>query len=151
MKVYIGSDHGGFFLKNEIITLLQELQVEIEDVGAFSTEAHDFGPIAKQVAEEVSNNFDSRGILICGTGIGMSIMANKVTGIRAAVVHDVFSAEATRAHNNSNVLCMGERVIGKGLAFKIVETWLSTSFDGGKHERRVNFIHEYEKHKSYLN
>lgn len=144
MKVFIGSDHGGFHLKKEIVSLLNEMQMDYVDTGAFSTDSIDYGPIGKDVADQVSMNQNARGILICGTGIGMSLIANKVVGIRAAVVHDVFSAEATRAHNDSNVLCMGERVIGKGLAALIVKKWLSTPFEGGKHQKRINYIRDYE-------
>lgn len=144
MKIYIGSDHGGFHLKSEMITLLNDLKLDYVDVGAFSIESVDYGPVAKQVADLVATDSNSRGILICGTGIGMSIMANKVTGIRAAVVHDVFSAEATRAHNDSNILCLGERVVGMGVARKVTEVWLNTSFNGGKHKRRIDFIRDYE-------
>jgi ribose 5-phosphate isomerase B len=144
IKIIIGSDHAGFTLKGKIVSLLKDLEIEVEDVGAYSTENTNYGPIAKLVAETVAANEDSKGILICGTGIGMSIMANKVKGIRAAVVHDTFSAEATRAHNNSNILCMGERVIGSGLAIEITKKWIATPFDAGKHAQRIQFIHDYE-------
>lgn len=144
IKIMIGSDHAGFALKEKIISLLKELEVEVQDVGAYSTERTNYGPIAKLVAETVAQNKNIKGILICGTGIGMSIMANKVKGIRAAVVHDTFSAEATRAHNNSNILCMGERVIGSGLAVEITKKWIATPFDAGKHAERIQFIHDYE-------
>lgn len=145
MKVHIGSDHGGFYLKKQIITLLKELKIEFVEYGCYSTNSVDYGPIAMEVAEEVAGEENSRGILICGTGIGMSIMANKVKGVRAALVHDVFSAEATREHNNSNILCMGERVIGKGLAVEIVKKWLNTPFHGGRHRKRIDFIRNYEE------
>lgn len=144
MKIIIGSDHAGFTLKEKIIALLNDLEFEVEDVGAYSTSSANYGPIAKLVAETVANDENSKGILICGTGIGMSIMANKVKGIRAALVHDTFSAEATRAHNNSNILCMGERVIGYGLAVEITKKWLATPFDAGRHGQRIQFIQEYE-------
>lgn len=144
MKIIIGSDHAGFTLKEKIISLLKDLSMEVEDVGAYSTERADYGPIGKLVAEAVAKDENLKGILICGTGIGMSIMANKVKGVRAALVHDTFSAEATRAHNNSNILCMGERVIGSGLAAEITKKWLGTSFDAGKHAERIQFIQEYE-------
>ncbi|WP_078579624.1 ribose 5-phosphate isomerase B [Salipaludibacillus agaradhaerens] len=144
MKIYIGSDHGGFRLKGAITQVLDDLQLSFEDMGTHSTRSTDYGPIGKNVAEKVALSEDAKGILICGTGIGMSIIANKVPGIRAAVVHDVFSAEATRAHNDSNILCLGERVIGQGLAEMIVQTWLQTVFKAGKHERRIDFIKRYE-------
>lgn len=143
-KVIIGSDHAGFTLKGKVISLLKELEIEVEDVGTYSTESANYGPIAQEVAEKVARTENLKGILICGTGIGMSIMANKVKGIRAAVVHDTFSAEATRAHNDSNILCMGERVIGSGLALAITKKWITTPFDAGKHAGRIQFIRDYE-------
>jgi ribose 5-phosphate isomerase B len=143
-KIIIGSDHAGFNLKEKIISVLKELDMEVEDVGAYSIDRVDYGPIAQVVAEKVAANENVKGILICGTGIGMSIMANKVKGIRAALVHDTFSAEATRSHNDSNILCMGERVIGSGLAIAITKKWLATPFDGGKHAQRIQFIRDYE-------
>lgn len=144
MKLLIGCDHGGYHLKNEIISALSDEQVEIEDLGIHEHTSTDYGPIAKHVAESVVASEDALGILVCGTGIGMSIMANKVNGARAAVVHDTFSAEATRSHNDSNILCLGERVIGPGLAIDIVKTWIKTPFAGGRHQRRVAYISNYE-------
>lgn len=144
VKIAISSDHGGNNLRREIINLLAELGVEFVDFGPDSNESVDFPDFAAPVANGVaSGNFD-RGILICGTGIGMSIAANKVKGIRCALVHDVFSAKATREHNDTNILAMGERVIGVGHAREIVATWLSTSFEGGRHERRIEKIMELE-------
>lgn len=144
VKIAISSDHGGNNLRREIINLLAELGVEFVDFGPDSNESVDFPDFAAPVANGVaSGNFD-RGILICGTGIGMSIAANKVKGIRCALVHDVFSAKATREHNDTNILAMGERVIGVGHAREIVTTWLSTSFEGGRHERRIEKIMELE-------
>ena len=144
IKILIGCDHAGFSLKEKIILLLKELAIEVEDVGCYCANSANYGPIAQLVAEKVASDDNLKGILICGTGIGMSIMANKVKGIRAAVVHDTFSAEATRAHNDSNILCMGERVIGSGLAVEITKKWLATPFDAGKHAYRIQFIHDYE-------
>lgn len=144
MKVAISSDHGGNNLRKEIIELLKELNIEFEDFGPETADSVDYPDYAMPVAEGVASGKFDRGILICGTGIGMSIVANKVKGVRCALVHDVFSAKATRCHNNSNVLAMGERVIGPGLAREIVETWLNTDFEGGRHERRVNKIAELE-------
>lgn len=144
MKIVIGSDHAGFTLKEKVITLLKELAIDFEDVGTYSTASANYAPIAQTVAEKVVSDENTKGILICGTGIGMSIMANKVKGIRAAVVHDTFSAEATRAHNDSNILCMGERVIGSGLALAITKMWLATPFDAGKHAHRIQCIQDYE-------
>ncbi len=145
MKIFIGCDHGGMHLKTEIISALTEDGNEIEDLGIYENVSTDYGPIAKHVAESVVTHENTLGILICGTGIGMSIMANKVKGARAAVVHDTFSAQATKAHNNSNILCMGERVIGPGLAIDITRKWISASFEGGRHERRVNYICNFEE------
>lgn len=144
MKIAISSDHGGNNLRNEIMALLDELNISYEDFGPTSSDSVDYPDYAKPVADGVaSGNFD-RGILICGTGIGMSIAANKVKGIRCALVHDVFSAKATRCHNDSNILAMGERVIGPGLAREIVQAWLNTDFEGGRHTRRVEKISELE-------
>ncbi|MFC5589173.1 ribose 5-phosphate isomerase B [Sporosarcina soli] len=144
MKIAIASDHGGNNLRREIVQLLVELGVEYVDFGPDSNESVDYPDFATPVANGVaSGNFD-RGILICGTGIGMSIAANKVKGIRCALVHDVFSAKATRQHNDSNILAMGERVIGPGLAREIVATWLNTTFEGGRHERRIGKLMDLE-------
>ncbi len=145
MKVAIGSDHGGFTLKQEIIKLLQEMNLDYEDVGCHGQNSVDYPDFAIPVAEKVASGECERGIVICGTGIGVSISANKVKGIRCALVHDVFSAKATRQHNDSNVLAMGERVIGPGLAREIAKTWLETEFEGGRHERRINKIAAYEE------
>lgn len=145
MKVAIGSDHGGFTLKQEIKKLLEELNIEYDDVGCHDESSVDYPDFAIPVAEKVANGEADRGIVICGTGIGVSISANKVKGIRCALVHDVFSAKATREHNDSNVLAMGERVIGPGLAREIAKTWLESEYEGGRHERRVNKIKQYEE------
>lgn len=145
MKIAISSDHGGNKLRHEIIQLLVEMNIEYVDFGPNSEDSVDYPDFAEPVATGVSlGNFD-RGILICGTGIGMSIAANKVKGIRCALVHDVFSAKATRQHNDSNVLAMGERVIGPGLAREIVATWLKTPFEGGRHERRIGKLMDLEE------
>lgn len=145
MKIAISSDHGGNNLRKEIISLLTELGIEYTDCGPDSGASVDYPDYAAPVANAVASGQADRGILICGTGIGMSIAANKVKGIRCALVHDVFSAKATREHNNSNILAMGERVIGPGLAREIASTWLNTDFEGGRHERRVEKITELEK------
>lgn len=144
MKVAISSDHGGNNLRREIMTLLDELNISYEDFGPKNSDSVDYPDYAKPVAEGVASGKFDRGILICGTGIGMSIAANKVKGIRCALVHDVFSAKATRNHNDSNILAMGERVIGPGLAREIVKTWLNEEFEGGRHTRRVEKISELE-------
>ncbi|WP_214721697.1 ribose 5-phosphate isomerase B [Exiguobacterium sp. s192] len=144
MKVAIGADHGGFKLKAELTELLQELGIDYTDFGTYSSDSIDYPDVAIPVAEAVANGEFDRGILICGTGIGIGIAANKVKGIRAALVHDTFSAKATRQHNNSNILTMGERVIGPGLARDIAQIWLETEFEGGRHETRVCKISDYE-------
>lgn len=142
MKIVIASDHGGINLKRTIVETLVQKGVDITDFGPDSGESVDYPDYAKPVAEKVADGVFDRGILICGTGIGMSIAANKVKGIRCALVHDSFSAKATRQHNNSNMLAMGERVIGSGLANDIVDIWLNTEYEGGRHERRVCKIEE---------
>lgn len=144
MKIAISSDHGGNNLRREIMELLDELQISYEDFGPQTTDSVDYPDYAKPVAEAVAKGEFNRGILICGTGIGMSIAANKVKGIRCALVHDVFSAKATRCHNDSNIIALGERVIGPGLAREIVQAWLNTDFEGGRHTRRVEKISELE-------
>ena len=144
MLVAIGSDHGGFQLKEEIKKLLAEENIAFEDFGTHSAQSVDYPDIAQTVGEAVVSGQYTRGILICGTGIGISIAANKIKGIRAALCHDVFSAKMTREHNDTNVLAMGERVIGPGLARMIVSTWLATEFVGGRHAARVEKISQLE-------
>lgn len=150
MKIAIGSDHGGYRLKEELKSVLADLDVEIEDVGCDCTDSVDYSDYALPVASKVASGEVERGILICGTGIGMSISANKVPGIRCAVVTDTFSARMSREHNNANVLALGERVTGPGLAADIVKIWLQTAFAGGRHERRVNKIHDIESKQGEL-
>lgn len=140
IKIAIGSDHGGFEYKASIIKALQDKGYDVVDMGTYSPESCDYPIIAKKVARAVAKGDFEKGILVCGTGIGMSMAANKVKGIRAAVCGDTFSARATRAHNNANILCLGQRVVGEGLALDIVDIWLTTKFEGGRHERRVNMI-----------
>ncbi|MCT4778020.1 MULTISPECIES: ribose 5-phosphate isomerase B [Exiguobacterium] len=144
MKIAIGADHGGFNLKKEIVGLLEELGHEYKDFGTHSADSIDYPDVAIPVAEAVAAGEFDRGILICGTGIGIGIAANKVKGIRAALVHDSFSAKATRQHNDSNIMTMGERVIGPGLALDLVATWLDTDFEGGRHSNRVDKMSAYE-------
>ncbi|MBS4178053.1 ribose 5-phosphate isomerase B [Lederbergia citrea] len=144
MKVALASDHGGIHIREEIKHLLEEMKIEYDDFGCDCEDSVDYPDYALPVAEKVAKGEYDRGILICGTGIGMSISANKVKGIRCALVHDVFSAKATRQHNNSNVLAMGERVIGAGLAREIAKTWLETEFEGGRHQTRISKITNYE-------
>lgn len=148
MNVAIGSDHAGFSLKKEVETALKDLGVTYEDFGSFNEDSCDYADFAKPVAQQVANGSYDRGILICGTGIGMSMTANKVNGIRCALVHDCFSAKATRQHNDANILAMGERVVGPGLAKEIVRTWFDTDFEGGRHQRRIDKIMELEERSS---
>jgi len=144
LKVAIASDHGGFELKQEIIKHLVDSGITYEDFGSFTTEAVDYPDYAFTVGTKVVNKEFDRGILICGTGVGISIAANKVKGVRCALVHDVFSAKATRQHNDSNVLAMGGRVIGCELAKMIVSTWLAEDFVGAHHTGRIVKIADYE-------
>jgi ribose 5-phosphate isomerase B len=140
MKLAIGCDHGGFQLKEAIKKHLLEKKIEVEDFGTYSKESVHYPGYALKVGNAVASGTCDLGILCCGTGIGMSIAANKIKGVRAAVVSDTFSAQATREHNNSNVLCLGERVIGEGLALLIVDTWLNASFQGGRHQERLDQV-----------
>lgn len=140
LKVALGCDHGGFVYKQKIIDYLKARNIEFVDVGTYTREACDYPDIARNVTELVASGQVDRGILVCGTGIGMSIAANKIRGIRAALCGDTYSARVSRAHNNANVLCLGERVIGEHLALDIVDIWLKTGFEGGRHKRRVDII-----------
>jgi len=145
VKVAIASDHAGFRLKEEVAALLRETGIEYRDFGTFSEEAVDYPDLALVVAEAVRSGDFDRGVLCCGTGIGVAICANKVPGIRAALCHDTFSARAAREHNCANILTMGQRVIGPGLAREIVSTWLQAEFQGGRHARRIEKIEAIEK------
>lgn len=140
-RVAIGADHAGYPLKEEVANSLRDDGYEITDLGTFSIESVDYPDIAVRVASAVARGEFDRGILICGTGIGMTITANKISGIRAAATSDVYSARMARAHNNANVLGMGARVVGPGLAHEIAKTFLDADFEAGsRHERRVNKI-----------
>ena len=141
--IVIGCDHAGYELKKEVIDYLTEKGYETLDVGC-NGESIDYPIIAKQLCENVLNGKCEKGILICGTGIGMSIAANKFKGIRAAACSEHFSAKFTRLHNNSNVLCMGARTIGSGVALELVDIFLNTEFEGGRHQRRVDLITDIE-------
>ena len=146
MKVAFASDHGGFALKEEIKQRLSGMvDVEFVDFGTDSESSVDYPDYAKEVAKRVANGEFDRGILICGTGLGMAIAANKVRGIRAVTVHDPYSARMTRLHNDTNILTMGGRVIGPDLAEEIARVWLGTSFDGGRHSRRLDKIKAMEE------
>jgi ribose 5-phosphate isomerase B len=144
MRIAIGSDHAGFALKQNVIGMLTELGHSYQDFGCYSNASVDYPDIGRPVAEAVSQGKFDRGILICASGIGMSIVANKIAGIRAAVCHDTFSARRAREHNDVNVLCLGEWVIGQGLMREVVTTYLSTKFAGGRHARRVEKIRAIE-------
>ena len=144
MRIAVGSDHGGFLLKDEIMKHLKQKDIDFADFGCFTTESVDYPDIGQAVGEAVAVGEYDRGIICCGTGIGISISANKVPGIRAALCGDCFSAKASREHNNANILALGERVIGVELAKMIVDIWLSTEFQGGRHGRRVEKISSIE-------
>ena len=146
MKITIGSDHGAVQLKEEVKMVLKEFgEIEVKDVGTFGTDSVDYPDIAEKVCADVTSGAADRGIVLCGTGIGISIAANKIKGIRAALCNDVYSARMSREHNNANVLAMGGRVTGFGPADEIVRVWVATEFAGGRHERRVNKIMALEK------
>ena len=140
MKIAIGSDHGGFALKEVVLPFLQGLGHEIMDVGCYDTESVDYPSFADGVCEKIISGDADCGILICGTGIGMSMAANKKVGIRAALCTDHYTACMSREHNDANVLCLGERVTGPGVAEEIVKVWLQTSFGGGRHLRRIELF-----------
>lgn len=148
MRIAIGCDHGGIVLKPAILTYLKEKNVEFFDFGTFDSQSVDYPVYAKKVAEAVASGSFDKGILLCGTGIGMSIAANKVKGIRAAVLSDEFSAAACSAHNNANVLCLGGRVLSPEKAVKLVDLWLSTPFEGDRHMRRLGLIAEMDERKA---
>lgn len=145
MKIALGSDHGGYRLKSEICKHLEWNKIEYFDFGTYSEESVDYPDIGQAVAEAVARGEYDRGIIVCGTGIGISISANKVPGIRAALCADCFSAKASREHNNANILALGERVIGVELAKMIVDTWLKSDFSGGRHANRVEKIAKIEQ------
>ena len=145
MKIAIGADHAGFRLKDDIAEALRAAGHEVEDFGCNCADSIDYPDYAIPVCEKVASGEADRGILICGTGIGMSIAANKIPGIRCALVHDLFSAKATREHNDTNVLAMGERVIGPGLALEIAKVWIETQFSQGpRHQNRIDKIKRLE-------
>ncbi|MDY4574375.1 MAG: ribose 5-phosphate isomerase B [Intestinibacter sp.] len=146
MKIGLGCDHGGYNLKLEIIKHLESKGIECVDYGTNSAdESVDYPIYGQKVAEAVIAKEVDYGIVCCGTGIGISLAANKVPGIRCAVVSDVFSAKMSKAHNNANMLSLGERVLGKGLALELVDAWINTEFEGDRHLRRVNLIADIEK------
>ncbi len=144
MKIAIGCDHGGYLLKQDILIWLEGHDIDFEDVGCFSTESVDYPIYGEKVARLVASGECEKGIVICTTGIGISIAANKVRGIRCALCSEPLSAEMTRRHNNANMLAMGAGMIGKNMAERIVEVFLSTEFEGGRHERRVGLLDAIE-------
>ena len=140
MKIAIGCDHGGYLLKQDILIWLEEHDYEFEDFGCYNTESVDYPVYAEKVARAVASGACDKGIVICTTGIGVSMAANKVKGIRCALCGDSYSAEMTRRHNDANVLAMGAGIIGPNLAKKITEVFLTTEFGGGRHARRVGLL-----------
>ena len=146
MNITIGSDHGAVALKDEVKMVLKEYEdIKVTDVGTFGTESVDYPDIAEKVCADVTSGKADLGIVLCGTGIGISIAANKVKGIRCSLCNDVYSAKKAREHNNANVLAMGGRVLGFGPAGEIVRAFVESSFEGGRHERRVNKIMAIEQ------
>lgn len=142
LKIAIGSDHGGFELKEKIVKHLNAKGFEVKDFGTFSTDSCDYPKIGKEVASNINSKVADRGILVCGSGIGMSIAANRFKGVRAALCWDLKTAELSRQHNDANILCLGERVIDNDLAIQIVDIWLKTEFEGGRHQKRVDMLAE---------
>ena len=140
MKIAVASDHGGFNLKKIIVDYLSIKGIEFFDFGTYDNASCDYPVYAKKVADAILYNGFDRGILLCGTGVGMAIMANRFKGIRAANVTDTYSAKMSRLHNNSNVLTLGQRVVGEGLALSIVDIWLKTNFEAGRHQRRIEML-----------
>lgn len=145
MRIAVGCDHAGLALKRELVAWLAEGGHDLEDVGTHDTASCDYPDFAEQVARRVAEGEAEWGLLICGTGVGMSMVANKVPGVRAAVVSDTYSARLTRRHNDANVLCLGARVVGPGLACDIVDAWMSARFEGGRHQRRVDKINALDR------
>ena len=145
MKLAIGCDHAGFELKELFKNSLMHQGYIVEDYGTYDDSSCDYPDYAWKVAQAVSRGDSERGIIVCGSGIGVSIVANKVQGIRAALCNDIFTARSSREHNDANVLCIGARVVGKGVAETILDEWIHMEFSGGRHQKRVDKIHAYEK------
>lgn len=137
MKIAVACDHGGLQLKNALIKNMEGQGYEVVDFGTYTTDSCDYPDYASEAAKAVASGECEKGVVVCGTGIGVSIVANKVKGIRCALVHDVFSAKATRQHNDTNMIAMGQRVIGEGLAIEILNAWLHTDYEGGRHDLRI--------------
>ncbi len=144
-KLVFASDHAGYALKNRLMTLMKEDGYEITDMGTFSEESCDYPVFAEKACNAVLEGYADLAILVCGTGVGMSIAANKINGIRAACCSDVFSAKYTRLHNDANALCLGARVLGEGLAYELVKVFVETGYEGGKHARRVGMLTALEE------
>lgn len=142
MKIFIGTDHAGFNIKNEVIKMLENLDCKVVDLGCKSNDRVDYPDFGHKVAKAVLENKGSFGVVICGTGIGISVSANKHEGIRAALCHNAYTASMARAHNNANILAFGERVVGIGVIESMLEAFLKTPFEGGRHENRVKKIEE---------
>lgn len=140
LKIAIGSDHAGFALKEKIKKFLEQEKIEFKDFGTFSEESVDYPVIAKEIATAVKNNLFDRGILFCGTGVGMAITANRLKGIRAIVCSESCSAKFSRTHNDANILCLGQRIIGEEVALDICKVWLNTEFESGRHLKRVQMM-----------
>lgn len=140
MKIAFGCDHGGFTLKSDIVTLLEQSGHSVLDMGCFSEESVDYPNVAAAVCAALQDGRAQRGILVCGTGIGMSIAANRYSHVRAALCHEAFTARMSREHNDANILCLGARVLGIGIVLDIVTTWLTTEFAGGRHLRRITLM-----------
>lgn len=145
MKIAVGSDHAAFEFKREILSHLDELGVEYEDFGTYSAERADYPVFGEIVARKVASREFDKGMLFCGTGVGISISANKVKGIRAVVCSEPYSARLSRMHNDSNILCLGARVVGPDLAKFIVDEWLKAEFEGGRHQGRIDLITKIEQ------
>lgn len=144
MKVAVACDHGGFRLKNVLIQEMKNQGYEVVDFGTYNEDSCDYPDYAVKAARAVASGECEKGVVVCGTGIGVSMTCNKVHGIRCALCHDVFSAKATRAHNDANMLAMGQRVIGEGLAVEILNAWLNTEFEGGRHVQRIEKMMKIE-------
>ena len=145
MKIAVACDHGGYRLKNVLMEEMVKQGYEVIDFGTYSEESCDYPDFAAKAAKAVASGDCYKCVVVCGTGIGVSITANKVKGIRCALVHDVFSAKATRAHNDTNMLAMGQRVIGEGLALEILNAWLHTDYEGGRHDARIEKMMKLER------
>jgi len=143
MKFYIATDHAGVVIKKDVIDMLEKRGCEVVDLGPDSTERVNYTDFAHKLSEKVLSDSGSFGILICGTGIGMSLAANKHSGIRAALCHDSYTASMARAHNNANVLCFGQRVSGLGVIESMIDAWINTDFEGGRHQTRVELIEKF--------